>query len=96
MLAQIPLLAISDDVITLASEIIIEIQLLPNAHADGYYMAASVLHGMDYLLTWNFKHIANIHFQRRLQRFIEGLGYAAPVMCSPQDFVFIEDPFDLE
>jgi hypothetical protein len=36
------------------------------AVADALHMATAVRHGIDYLLTWNCKHIANAELRRRI------------------------------
>lgn len=40
--------------------------------------------GMDYLLTWNCKHIANAAYQPRVGWICRGLGYEPPVICTPE------------
>jgi len=57
------------------------------ADVDALHIAVAALNGMDYLLTWNCKHIAN----PLLRRIIEGVLLAAdvtpPVICTPQEFI---------
>lgn len=42
-------------------------------------------HGMHFLLTWNFKHINNAETKSVINKTIEGLGYIAPILCSPEE-----------
>ncbi len=42
-------------------------------------------HGIDYLLTWNCKHIANAEIIRRLDQVIRDNGYLAPTICTPTE-----------
>jgi hypothetical protein len=37
---------------------------------------------MDILLTWNFRHIANVEIQARLRRMVEAKGYELPTICT--------------
>jgi len=40
-------------------------------------------HSMDYLLTWNCKHIANAEIIRRINEVIYQAGYYVPLICTP-------------
>jgi hypothetical protein len=41
---------------------------------------------MDYLLTWNCRHIANAEIVSRLADAAEDLGYELPALCTPEQF----------
>jgi hypothetical protein len=62
--------------------------LIPaKAVEDAFHVAIATLHGMDYLLTWNCRHIANAEIIRRLAEFCEGLGYELPTLCTPEQLM---------
>ncbi|APB33867.1 hypothetical protein GlitD10_1544 [Gloeomargarita lithophora Alchichica-D10] len=42
---------------------------------------------MDYLLTWNCKHIANAQIQRKLEEISLDFGYQLPVICTPYELL---------
>jgi hypothetical protein len=42
---------------------------------------------MNYLVTWNFKHIANPFTRERLRATIHEAGFQMPVMCSPDELL---------
>ncbi len=42
---------------------------------------------MDYLLTWNCKHIANPHIQQRIRECFYRYEIHVPVICTPEEFV---------
>ena len=44
-------------------------------------------HGMDYLLTWNFKHIANATMRYKIERVCRLTGYEPPIICTPQELL---------
>lgn len=52
---------------------------------DLNHIAYAVFYEMDYLLTWNCKHIANAHIQARLKAINEELGLKTPVICTPEE-----------
>ena len=43
--------------------------------------------GMDYLLTWNCKHIANARMIPQIEKIAEENGYEHPVICTPQELL---------
>lgn len=58
--------------------------LPPVAAADGLHIAIATIHGMDYLMTWNLKHIANPMIQKSVRKLIEAQGYEMPTFCTPE------------
>ena len=53
----------------------------------GHDLPSRSHHVMDYLLTWNCKHIHNVTTLRRIERLCERLGYNCPIICTPQDLM---------
>jgi hypothetical protein len=43
--------------------------------------------GMDYLLTWNCKHLANAQVVRRVAAVCNREGYDMPVICTPEELM---------
>ncbi|MCL2346968.1 MAG: hypothetical protein FWC50_01775 [Planctomycetaceae bacterium] len=58
---------------------------------DALHIALAAYHGMDYLLTWNCKHIANPFTERLFQKIITQNGYQYPVITTPANFDTRED-----
>jgi len=55
------------------------------ASPDAVHIALASVHGIDFLVTWNFKHIANPHLRERMRTAIGHAGFPMPVMCSPEE-----------
>jgi len=53
-------------VLDLAEQFLERSNLPAKADIDAVHIAAATVHGMDYLLTWNCKHIANAQIQGKL------------------------------
>ncbi|HZL77898.1 MAG TPA: type II toxin-antitoxin system VapC family toxin [Candidatus Limnocylindrales bacterium] len=53
------------------------------AKADATHLAVATSHRVDYLLTWNMKHLANALILRRLRPVAEQHGHSLPVVCTP-------------
>jgi hypothetical protein len=51
---------------------------------DAEHLAVSTSHGVDYLLTWNYAHMANASVQDWLNALCEEMGLVAPLMVSPE------------
>ena len=58
-----------------------------NARLDTLHMALASVYRIDYLVTWNLKHIANGHVIRRLNRLNEGLRMDTPVIVTPDELM---------
>ena len=54
--------------------------------ADAVHVALASFHKIDYLVTWNFGHIANVRKQARLRLFNTTAGFFSPVIVTP-DFL---------
>ena len=48
-----------------------------NGLSDAIHISVATLHAMDFLVTWNCRHIANPHAQNRLRRVASDLGFYA-------------------
>ncbi len=87
LLQEIPLLAIDEAVTAVAERLIVE-QIIPEKAADdALHISCAAVHEMDYILTWNCRHIANPHNRRRIQELLTSLGYETPVICTPEEFI---------
>jgi len=57
------------------------------ADVDAVHIATATVHGMDYLLTWNCKHIANAQIQGKLAQISLDFGYELPILCTPYELL---------
>jgi len=87
VLRDFPLLALNQDVQGLAAQFLSRSNLPPKARVDAIHIAAATVHGMDYLLTWNCKHIANAQIQGKLADISLDFGYVLPVLCTPNELM---------
>ena len=82
-----PLLAINEDATVLA-ETMIARQLVPTIAADdALHIAVAAVHGVRYLLTWNFKHIANAEKAEAIRAECLQAGFVCPVICTPEELM---------
>jgi hypothetical protein len=52
---------------------------------DAAHIALATLHGIEYLLTWNYRHLANAQISRRVARICSERGFVMPTICTPEE-----------
>lgn len=57
------------------------------AEIDAYHIAIAAVNGMDYLLTWNCRHIANAGIRGKIEDVCRSNGYDPPTICTPQELM---------
>ncbi len=87
LLSDISLLELNESAVNLAVKLITEGPLPKKATEDALHISVATIHGMDYLLTWNCKHIANAETRNAILAICRGNGYEPPVMCTPEELM---------
>jgi len=87
LLDSYQLLSVTDQVISLASTLVTSGLVPSKAASDALHIAVASVYKIDYLVTSNFKHIANPFLRDRMQRKIAEIGFEMPVMCSPEELL---------
>ncbi len=54
---------------------------------DALHVALASVHKIDYLVTWNFGHIANVRKQARVRLFNTAAGFFVPMIVTPEFLV---------
>lgn len=89
LVERLPILPSTEAVEELA-RVYVKERLVPAAEfLDALHLALASYHGLDYLLTWNCRHIAAAEVRRRIA-FInrqEGVGF--PILCTPEGLMEI-------
>lgn len=86
LLEGLPLLGESAEADRLA-DLLIARHLLPaKAAADAQLVALAATAGVDYLLTWNCKHIANADLLPALYETLRAEGFPPPLIVTPEEF----------
>jgi hypothetical protein len=79
------LLTIDGAALQMAEAVSKHLHLPERASADALHIGLSIVHGMDYLVTWNCRHIANARHRQRIEDICDSLGYVTPVICTPEE-----------
>lgn len=81
---SLPLVEITDEVYAIA-ELYVSHHLMPEpASGDAVHLAAASLNEMDYLLTWNIRHLANPNKIEHMTVINRRLGLFSPTIISPE------------
>ena len=83
----IPELEANEEVRLLGKALIMEGPIPPKAEIDAYHIAVAVVHGLEYLLTWNCTHIANAMIRPKVESVCRKHGYEPPIICTPQELM---------
>jgi predicted nucleic acid-binding protein len=90
-LQGIPDLEITNEVVALAKKLVDESALPREAMDDAIHIAIAAFHGMDYLLTWNYRHLDNAEKKPLIRSICAIAGYRCPEISTPQEFLGEED-----
>jgi predicted nucleic acid-binding protein len=82
-ISSIKRLPVTAEAYQLGDELIARGFLPAKAKTDALHLAITTVHRIDYLVTWNCKHLANVQGYRRIDRHLREIGYNPPYMCTP-------------
>lgn len=81
----IPNLDISDTAREIAETLIAGHLIPAKSPEDALHISIAAAEGIDYLITWNFTHINNAETKNDINKLIENIGFAPPILCSPEE-----------
>jgi predicted nucleic acid-binding protein len=87
IIGGLPELEITADAEALAGAIMASGVLPPHVARDAAHIAVAAVHAVDYLLTWNCKHLANAQISRRIALVCEKAGHRMPIICTPEELM---------
>ena len=86
-LAEAKLLGVTDAATALAFELLQHTSIPKKADVDALHVAVAAVHGMDYLISWNYRHIVNANSLPKVYSICRSLGYEPPLICTPQELL---------
>lgn len=87
ILADLDVLGVDSTIDALADELV-ALSLLPTkAIADAMHIAIAATHEVDYLLTWNCRHIANVERYSHIAECLQVKHLTPPIVCNPQELM---------
>lgn len=91
IVSNVPLLTITEQAVDIAEALVSERIVPSKAAEDALHIAIATLNRVDYLLTWNCKHIANPEIQRNIAAHLEKSGLFLPFICTPEELLGEDD-----
>jgi len=83
----VTLLAFSPEAVALARALLKRKALPPKAENDALHVALAAVNGIDFLVTWNCRHLANASLRALIERTCKKSGYRCPVICTPEELL---------
>ncbi len=87
VLEDIESLALTQEAGRLAEALLSGHAIPEKAAEDALHVAIAATSGMDFLLTWNCKHIANAVLRNLIAEVCRSNGYVAPTICTPAELL---------
>ena len=82
-LEGMPELSASPQALALAERLILDKAVPREFPDDALHIAIATVYKMDFLVSWNFKHITNAQTIPLIKRICAGNGYVCPEICTP-------------
>ena len=83
-----------DEAVAQLGEAIMRTRLIPTpAYNDALHIAAAARHGINFLLTWNCRDLANAAISEHVRMACRVAGYEPPVICTPYSLLG-ESPYE--
>jgi hypothetical protein len=90
ILATLPDLPITDTATALAETLITHSALPSKARVDALHIAIAAVNGMNYLLTWNCRHLANATLRTKIEQVCRQQGFEPPIICTPKELIEVQ------
>jgi predicted nucleic acid-binding protein len=87
LLAHMTALALTPEVESLANKLVDSGTLPVKAGDDALHIAFAAVHGIDYLVTWNCRHMANATMRSQIEAVCRTAGFEPPIICTPDELL---------
>ena len=87
VLNDVPLILITEQELDIANSLVAKGIIPAKAAEDALHIAIATVNGVDYLLSWNCRHIANPEIQRGIAAHLEEIGLSLPFICIPEELL---------
>ena len=86
-LSGLPLLEVAPEARELARALVAVGVVPADAAADALHIAVAAVNRVDYLVTWNLRHLAGAVVRRRIERALRERGFEPPMLCTPEELL---------
>jgi hypothetical protein len=86
-LKDIPRLPVDERAMLLAEQLASALALPARARLDAAHIAIAAIHRMEFLLSWNCRHLANAALASKIEQTCIALGQVAPRIVTPEQLL---------
>lgn len=83
LVSGITRLPMSDAILDLTQNLLDTGAVPRNAETDATHIAIAAVHSVEYLATWNYKHIANMHKRHHIEQVCREKDFRPAIICTP-------------
>ena len=83
--SSLPILGVSEEADELAINLVRANALPIKASVDALHIAVAAVNGVQFLVTWNCKHIANAIMRTSIENQCREAGFEPPIICTPEE-----------
>lgn len=87
VLKDIEVLPVNDEARNLAKILVAKKAVPEKASADALHIAVAAIEQIEFLATWNFKHIANAQLQGKIEEVIRAEHYKPSKICTLEELL---------
>ena len=87
IIRDLPILTAAAEVFDLAGLLTTHGPLPKTSDLDALHLAVASVSGMDFLVTWNNKHIANANMRPKIAAICRASGFEPPTICNPEELM---------
>ena len=80
-------LGLTSEAKSLATELILRHGIPGSEPRDALHISLAAVHGIQFLVTWNFRHIANAETRATIEQICRDCGFNPPSICSPDELL---------
>lgn len=84
VLAELKMLVVTPEAVALAEQLLAATAVPRKSYDDAMHVSIAAVSGMDFLLTWNCRHIANAITMPKIYETCAKSGYKCPLICTPE------------
>lgn len=87
ILRNLPLIETSEAALNLARQLVAAAAVPQKAADDALHLAIAATNGVEYLVTWNCRHLANATMRASIEAVCRAAGYEPPIICTPDELL---------
>ncbi len=87
---SLTLLDATEEALELAQQLVNSGVVPTKAAEDAAHIAIAVVNGIEYLVTWNYRHIANATIRSQIETVCRNAGFESVIICTPDELMELD------